>query len=284
MSQTTDLTVFTGPSGEKLRVILQDDQPWFIASDVCAALDITNARDAVSSLDDDERGVVSTDTPGGRQRKTAVTEPGLYSLIMRSRKAEAKQFKRWVTHDVLPTLRRTGQYAVPGAEILPTSFAEALELAAKQARTLEATQNALLAANEVLETTEAIVGRMTASQGCLSLGQAAQVLGFGRQTFINHLQRLGLVMNKPGTLDHLRPYQQHLRAGRYEVEAQTYTKGEGEDAVDVTTSRTRITPKGLTHVAQLLQSESKLPPRGRTWYRETARAQLLGKTTEKESR
>lgn len=90
--------------------------PWFVALDVCECLCISKPRDAVARLDEDERGPVVVDTLGGAQQVSAVNEPGLYSLTLTSRKPEAKRFKRWITHDVLPALRRTGSYSLPGAE------------------------------------------------------------------------------------------------------------------------------------------------------------------------
>jgi prophage antirepressor-like protein len=84
--------------------------PWFIATDVCQVLTIANSRDALSRLDDDERGSTITDTPGGRQELATINESGLYTLILRSRKPEAKRFKKWVTSEVLPSIRKTGGY------------------------------------------------------------------------------------------------------------------------------------------------------------------------------
>ena len=88
----------------------------FVAKDVCVCLEIGNSRDAVASLDDDEKGVGIIDTPGGKQEMSIVSEPGLYSLILRSRKPEAKAFKRWVTHDILPSIRKTGAYVASTKE------------------------------------------------------------------------------------------------------------------------------------------------------------------------
>ena len=90
--------------------------PWFVAVDVCAALGVGNSRQALSYLDDDEKGVITNDTLGGKQEMATVNEPGLYSLILRSRKPEAKKFKRWITHEVIPSIRKTGQYTNPQAE------------------------------------------------------------------------------------------------------------------------------------------------------------------------
>ena len=97
-----------------LRVILRNDEPWFVAADILSALDLD--RKALERLDDDERGVSSIHTPGGTQETTIVNESGLYSLILGSRKPEAKKFKKWVTAEVLPGIRRTGQFgAAPEA-------------------------------------------------------------------------------------------------------------------------------------------------------------------------
>lgn len=73
-------------------------EPWFVAADVCRALGIGNPRMATARLDDDEKGVISTDTPGGQQKMNVVNEPGLYALVLSSRKPEARAFKRWITH------------------------------------------------------------------------------------------------------------------------------------------------------------------------------------------
>jgi hypothetical protein len=92
--------------------------PLFVAADVCAALEIKNNRDAVDALDDDEKGVAIADTPGGKQNVTVITESGLYALIFKSRKESARRFRRWVTQEVLPAIRKEGFY-VPTAPALP---------------------------------------------------------------------------------------------------------------------------------------------------------------------
>lgn len=102
-------------SGQTVRTIDLDGEPWFVAADVSAVLELGNPRSSLALLDDDEKGVHAVDTPGGVQRVTVINEPGLYSLIFRSRKAEAKAFKRWVTHEVLPSIRKTGGYISPTA-------------------------------------------------------------------------------------------------------------------------------------------------------------------------
>ncbi len=89
--------------------------PWWIADEVCDALAIAMPHRALAGLDDDEKGRHTVTTPGGPQRKATINESGLYSLILRSRKPEAKRFKKWVTSEVLPSIRRNGAYVAPNA-------------------------------------------------------------------------------------------------------------------------------------------------------------------------
>lgn len=104
-----DSLAFNFPTNP-LRVLMRDSEPWFVAADVTTALGIGNSSDVLRRLDEDEKGVDSIDTLGGRQDVAIVNESGLYSLILGSRKPEAKRFKRWVTGEVLPAIRRTGRY------------------------------------------------------------------------------------------------------------------------------------------------------------------------------
>ena len=107
-----EVTVFESEQFGTVRTVFIENEPWFVATDVCRALEIRNNRDAIARLDEDEKGVASTDTPGGMQEMTVVNEPGLYSLVLGSRKPEAKAFKRWITHEVIPSIRKTGSYSV----------------------------------------------------------------------------------------------------------------------------------------------------------------------------
>ena len=115
--------------------VRKDEQgnPWFIVKDVCAVLDLSNVTVATSSLDEDERGSVILNTLGGEQEMLTVSESGLYSLIFRSRKPEARAFRRWVTGEVLPALRKTGSYGQTAQPVMTpgnTSLAELRRLVA----------------------------------------------------------------------------------------------------------------------------------------------------------
>ena len=103
-----DIQVFSNEKFGKVRTVMKYGEPWFVAADVCKALEVD--RSQIRRLDDDEKDVCSIHTPGGNQEATVVNEPGLYSLVLGSRKKEAKDFKRWITHEVIPTIRKTGGY------------------------------------------------------------------------------------------------------------------------------------------------------------------------------
>ena len=105
-----ELQIFKNEEFGEVRSLIIDNEPWFVASDVCKALNIKNATDTLKRLDDDERARFNL----GRQGEAnIINEYGLYNLILASRKPEAKQFKRWITHEVIPSIRKTGGYQIP---------------------------------------------------------------------------------------------------------------------------------------------------------------------------
>lgn len=108
--------------GRQIRVFTNEQgEPWFVAADVCSTLGIGNVSQALSRLDADEKTLISNEgaPAGGPQSLNLINEPGLYTLVLGSRKPEAKRFKRWVTHEVLPAICRTGSYTVPGLATAP---------------------------------------------------------------------------------------------------------------------------------------------------------------------
>ena len=107
-----EVSVFENSEFGSIRVADKNGEPWFVAKDVCEILGVANSRDAVGNLEEDEKGVVITDTLGGKQEVSIISESGLYSLIFKSRKPEAKAFSKWVRSEVLPSIRKTGSYSV----------------------------------------------------------------------------------------------------------------------------------------------------------------------------
>ena len=109
------MQIFEYEDNDQFRVIDHNGEPWFVLAEVCKKLGIVNTGDAASSLDEDERMTIGiTDsqkgTRGGARQMTIINESGLYSLVLRSRKPEAKRFKKWITSEVLPSIRKTGSY------------------------------------------------------------------------------------------------------------------------------------------------------------------------------
>lgn len=140
-----------------VRMILRGDDIWFVASDICAILEIKNSRDAIERLESDEKDVALTDTPGGIQKTTIINEPGLYTLVLSSRKREAKNFKRWVTHDVIPTIRNAGGYMHNPEQMLDHYFShldDATKTVVREAfqtiDTMQRENTALKAANRAM--------------------------------------------------------------------------------------------------------------------------------------
>ncbi|OBX79193.1 P22AR C-terminal domain-containing protein [Haemophilus aegyptius] len=114
MSNQTQLSTFNFES-KSIRTLAINNEPWFVAKDLCNAINISNYRDAIERLDEDEKGVALTDTLGGQQEMNIVSESGMYTLILRCRDAVKKgsiphRFRKWVTAEVLPTIRKTGKY------------------------------------------------------------------------------------------------------------------------------------------------------------------------------
>lgn len=110
------LRTFTDERFGSVRTVLRDGEPWFVANDVLRVLAVSNSKDALRTLDNDEKSGVDIIDPHGRKQNTnCISEAGLYSIILRSRKPEAKAFKRWITHEVVPAIRKHGGYLTPEA-------------------------------------------------------------------------------------------------------------------------------------------------------------------------
>lgn len=125
---TTALQVFNflnEGDGHEIRVVMQGGEPWWVAKDVCDVLEVGNTSDAIRRLDDDERTLVSIEGASNGLPVNAINEAGLYTLVLTSRKPQAKVFKRWITHEVIPSIRKTGAYSV---QQKPLSAIEQIQL------------------------------------------------------------------------------------------------------------------------------------------------------------
>lgn len=226
----------------KVRTVIKDGEPWFVAADVCKALEIVNGREATSRLDDDEKGVVSTDTLGGAQSVTVVSEPGLYALVLGSRKPEAKAFKRWVTHEVIPSIRRYGVYAAS----IPKTFPESLRALAAATEQIEAQSKVI----EEQAPLVAVAEMIASADNCLTIGDFAKSLGEGPRGIFGKLNRLG-VLYRNSEMDWV-PYQRFLDQGYFRTRITTVPHG--EKIVNHTTAL--VTGKGEVWLAQKLREAS----------------------------
>jgi anti-repressor protein len=253
--QSTTVAAFRAPEGPEIRVVTIDGEPWFVAADVCAALGIANSRDAVSRLDEAEKGVGETDTLGGLQRVTIVSEPGLYRLVMRSNRPDAVRFQMWIAHEVLPTIRRAGSYAT--APALPQTYADAL----RQLATSVEEREALTAQVAELAPAASSWATLATGYGDYSVADAAKVLSrdpainVGQQRLFTLLGRLGWIYRAGD--QRWRVYQTAVEAGRLsELATSHYHPRTGELIVDP--PQVRITVKGLGALHRHLAGEAPL--------------------------
>lgn len=190
-----NLQIFENERFGRVRTIEQNREPWFIARDVCECLSIGKYRDAVSRLEEDERGSVEMDTPGGRQSLSAVNEYGLYSLVLSSRKPEAKEFKRWITHEVISAIRKTGGY-ISGAKEMSDEeiMAKALLIGKRtieqqqlRIQNLEVTNSKLSVSNTIMRPKADYFDELVDRNLLTNFRETAKQLGIGQKAFVNFL-------------------------------------------------------------------------------------------------
>lgn len=182
------LMIFENDAFGKVRTLNLNGEPWFVAADVCKALELGNPSMTVERLDDDEKGISTIDTLGGKQRMAIINEPGLYSLVITSRKPEAKAFKRWITHEVIPSIRKHGAYMTDALlsrmEAHPEAVPEYLNrLRSENARNRELTRCLRLALPKA-EYYDAFVD----PADCTNIRTTAKELGVPEKQFTRYLE------------------------------------------------------------------------------------------------
>lgn len=227
-----------------VRVVNREGQPWFVAADVCASLDIAHHRDALARLDADERASVVVDTPGGMQSVAAINESGVYKLALRSRKQAAKRFTKWLTADVLPSIRRTGHYGAPAA---PIDLTDRTQL---QALLHQLTTMALNAGDRVaaLEPQAEALARIAEADGSLCITDAAKALGVPPRRLFSWLEANHWTYRRSDG-GHWVAYQTKLGSGMLEHKSMTIARRGGMPGRLV--EQVMVTPKGLTRLATL---------------------------------
>lgn len=228
--------------GEQVRVIAIDGEPWFVLADLCAVLAIRNVSDTASRLDDDVKGVATTDTLGGRQQVTVVSEAGMYEVVLLSRKPEARAFKRWITGTVLPEIRKTGSYGVQRALTPDEIVHQALQITAAKVQELEAKVEAdapkvLFADSVATSSTTILVGDLAK----ILKGNGVEV---GANRLFEWLRRDGFLISRQGA-DWNSPTQKSMELGLFKIKETAVTHSDGH----VTVSKTpKVTGKGQAYL------------------------------------
>lgn len=238
----TDLQIFKNDTFGQVRILEKDNELWFVAKDVCDCLEIKNTTDALKRLDNDERSRFNL----GRQGETnIVNEYGLYNLVLSSRKPEAKEFKRWITHDVIPQIRKTGTYSMN----IPKSLPEALRAYANEVESHNATK-AIVAQQEQqiaeFKPVKDYVDKILSSKSCLTITQIAADYGMSAQELNKILHEAGL-QRKVG--DQWILYKQHMAKGFTKSETFTFCRSDGRLDSKITT---KWTQKGRLEIHSIL--------------------------------
>lgn len=252
-----DIKIFENEKFGSVRVVERDGEPWFVANDVLRVLEVSNSKDALRGLDDDEKSGVDIIDPHGREQTTnCVSEAGLYSIILRSRKPEAKTFKRWITHDVIPSIRKHGIYAteeVLDKMIDSPEFGIKLLTSLKEEREKrKALENVVEVQGNQLEEQKPLVefaNRVSNTDRLISVGEMAKLLkdkGFnvGRNKFFEYLRDNKILMGNNV------PYQKYIDAGYFHVRETSNRNG----GVFLTTY---VTGKGQMYLVDKVKNLSK---------------------------
>lgn len=239
---TTPL-VFTFPeTAQHVRSVMIDGLPWFVAKDACDAVGISKYRDAIVQLDEDERVSAAVDTPGGAQQMVLVSEPGVYALLLISRSSRAKSFRRWLTHEVLPSLRQTGSYSAAPREMTKL---EALQAA------IESEEGRLAAEARVaqLEPAARSWQVLASGEGDFAVADAAKILGRDPSITLGRNRLFALLAEYRWTYrqaadDKPRAMQTAVTRGWLSELPQSYEHPRTGDLI-LTAPQVRITAKGL---------------------------------------
>lgn len=236
--------------GKEVRTIQKAGQPWWVLKDVCAALSIENYRNVAARLDDDEKDVHLVDTLGGKQEMVVINESGLYNALLRSDKPEAKQFKRWVTHEVLPQIRQHGAYLTTDKleEIMndPDAWIQLLT-ALKQERQ----EKAQLQLQVVRDKPKVVFADAVAvSDGTILIGELAKILkgngiDIGQNRLFERLRQDGFLIKRQGT-DYNAPTQRAMELGLFRVKETAITHSDGHVTISKTT---KVTGRGQQYFA-----------------------------------
>jgi len=234
--------------GKDVRTILHNDEPWFVASDVCKILEIQNVTQALQRLEENERSMFNI----GRQGNTnIINESGLYELIFASRKPEAKTFKKWVKQEVLPSIRKHGAYMTPQKieEVLlnpDTIIQLATNLKEEQQKRLEAERTIELQKTKVVFAESCLVSQDTVLVKEVAKLACNQGIMIGQNKLYNKLREWGYIQK-----NNTQPTQRAIEAGYFQVLQRNIQTPEGSKL----TRTTKVTTKGQLRIINRLKQE-----------------------------
>ena len=240
-----ELKVFNNPEFGEIRTVDIDNEPWFVGKDVAAALGyVEPTKAAREKVDPEDRGVSEIDTPSGTQQMTIINESGLYALVLSSKLPTAKAFKRWITHDVIPSIRKHGAYMTPEklqeAILNPDmmiQLCQQLKDEQEKNTVLRAKNSALVVENQIMAPKADYFDELVDRNLLTNFTEAAKQLNIKRRTFISFLiDKKYLYRDKKGNL---LPYASAKTAGLFEV------KESMNEKTNWTGCQTLLTPKGM---------------------------------------
>lgn len=240
-----EIKLFENESFGSVRVAGTSEEPLFCLADVCKVLDLGNPSQVKARLGDEViSNEVIPDSLGRQQETTFINEDGLYDVILDSRKPQAKAFRKWITSEVLPSIRKTGSYSVQQRYEIPQSFSEALMLAAKQAQQIEAQQKQLEAKDEQIrqDAPRVLFSKAveTAKRSCL-VSELAKILrqngvDMGQNRLFDWMRKNGYLCSKGQYYN--QPTQKAMELGLFELKQTAINKPDGSVLVSTTTKVT----------------------------------------------
>lgn len=252
------IQVFESADFGAIRTLTENGEPWFVASDIAKALGYRMASDMNRRLDDDEKGTRSVRTPGGTQEMTVISEAGLYSAVLGSKLPEAKAFKRWVTHEVLPAIRRDGGYMAAKPDETPEEImARALRIADDTMRRQKERIESLSSANAEMRPKALFADAVAASESTCLVGELAKMLRqngveIGQNRLFDWLRERGY-LGKGGDNRNV-PTQASMDMGLFRIKETAVTHSDGR----VTINRTpKVTGKGQVYFVQKFLGEKE---------------------------
>ena len=250
------MTVFGNEElGVEVRTIMRNGEPWFIAKDVCDALGFSKYRDAIAKLDSDERRPLVVDTSAGARTMAAINESGLYAIIMKSRKPTAKKFRKWVTSEVLPSIRKTGSYGMKESYQIkdPAERARAWAAEYEERRKLEAGVKQLAAVNEEMKPKAEFYDTIIHSDSTIDIGEVAKALNYnigGRNKLFRFLREQGILMKNNV------PKQVYVDRGYFKVIETSWQNSSGDVHAVL---KTVVYQKGIHFIKNLLDKAGYVP-------------------------